>query len=152
MISSAELNFRVLHSDQPGVLLADIDINYVCTLNTICLPRNASTYFYRNSITSIAPNKNPRISLKIQIGATNITIWNQMETGNNCHWSMELPEKKLWWKSNFKQICFKLFMKGGHSFRRFNCNRELIIIECIGYYMLYNIWNISTPIYTVISR
>ena len=32
--------------------------------------------------------------------------------------------KQLWWKTNFKQICFEFFfIKGGYSFRRFNCNR-----------------------------
>ena len=30
--------------------------------------------------------------------------------------------RKIWWKSNFKQICFvEFFMKLGYDFRRFNC-------------------------------
>ena len=32
-----------------------------------------------------------------------------------------LTAYNLWWIRNVKQMCFEVFMKGGHSFRRFNC-------------------------------
>ena len=33
----------------------------------------------------------------------------------------------VWWKSNFKQICFQFFLRKVSSFKRFNRNRELIL-------------------------
>ena len=40
--------------------------------------------------------------------------------------SLEHGTDILWWKSNFKQICFPFPTKGVYRFNRFNRNRELI--------------------------
>ena len=39
--------------------------------------------------------------------------------------------EQLLWKSNFKQMCFEYFPKGGYSFRRFSCTMELITDCCV---------------------
>ena len=45
-------------------------------------------------------------------------------TGTNRHWRVKADN--LWQETNFKQICFQYLTKSVYSFRRFNCNRELI--------------------------
>ena len=59
-------------------------------------------------------------------GATNRIMW-LVIYGDRQKLSLEHgTAEHLWWKSNFKQICFLFFMKGVYNFRRFNRNMELV--------------------------
>ena len=61
------------------------------------------------------------------IDATNKLIWLVIH-GDRQQLSFEHgTAENVWWRSNFKQICFQFFSrKGIYSFRRFNRYRELI--------------------------
>ena len=61
------------------------------------------------------------------IGATNKIIWGNHKRRQSKVVTEHGTAEPLWWKSNFKQICF--LTKAGFGFKRFNCNRELIL-EC----------------------